>query len=125
MLARLGNLLYWTGCALAALILAFGWMEYPGVDTTGIEAARQSGLSDTAIVQQRLTMPSTNSRAYESAAKAGYSPTEILDYLVRTNRSRLAALPDLQQNPRLMLAAAAALLAWVVGRALRYLLAGT
>lgn len=46
MLARLGHVLYWTGCLLAALSLTVGWINYPGVDTTGIEVARQRGLSD-------------------------------------------------------------------------------
>jgi hypothetical protein len=126
MLARLGNVLYWAGCMLAALSITIAWINYPGVDTTGIEAARQRGLSDASIVQQRIAAaPSATPQAYETAAKAGYSPTEILDHLVITNRSRLAGLPDLQQNPILVMAGATALLAWAVGRALRYVLAGT
>ena len=125
MLARLGNVLYWAGCLLAALSLAIGWINYPGVDTTGIEVARQRGLSDASIVEQRMSATPAEAQKYETATKSGYSPTEILDYLVKSNRSRLTALPDFQQNPMLVIAAAIALLAWIVGRALRYLLAGT
>ena len=126
MIARFGNVLYWVGCLLAALSLAVGWIGYPGVDTTGIEVARQSGLDDASIVQQRaMAAPASSRQKYESASKAGYSPTEILDYLIETNRSRLAGWPDLQKNPNLIVAAGFAVFAWVVGRALRYVLAGT
>jgi hypothetical protein len=66
----------------------------------------------------------SSAQQYETASKAGYSPAEILDFLVKTNRSRLGGLPDLQTNPMLVVAAAVALLAWLVGFALRYVLAG-
>ena len=126
MLARLGHVLYWMGCLIAALSLSVGWISYSGVDTTGIEFARQNGTSDEAIFEQRITVGTpTEVQQYKAASKAGYSPTEILDYLVMHKRSRLAALPDLQQNPGLVMAGVAAILAWLIGRALRYVLAGT
>ena len=109
---------------LAALSLTVGWFSYPGVDTTGIEIARQRGLSDASIVQQRITAEPASAHQYEEAAKVGYSPTEILDYLVKNKRSRLGGLPDLQTNPVLVITAAVALLAWLVGFALRYVFAG-
>jgi hypothetical protein len=124
MLARLGHVFYWTGCLLAALSLTVGWFSYPGVDTTGIEIARQRGLSDASIVQQRIAAEPASAQQYETASKAGYSPTEILDFLVKTHRSRLGGLPDLQTNPMLVITAAVALLAWLVGFALRYVLTG-
>jgi hypothetical protein len=123
--ARLGNVLYWAACLVAVLILAIGWINYPGVDTTGIEAARRSGLSDASIMQQQMAHPSAKPQQFEAASNAGYSPTEILDYLVKSHRSRLAGPPDLQQDPELVFVGAAALLAWLLGRALRYILAGT
>jgi hypothetical protein len=124
MLARLGHVFYWTGCLLAALSLTLGWISYPGVDTTGIEVARQRGLSDASIVQQRIGVEPASAQQYGAASKAGYSPTEILDFLVKTRRSRLGGLPDLQTNPTLVVTAAVALLAWLIGLALRYVLAG-
>ena len=84
MLARLGHVFYWTGCLLAALSLTLGWMGYPGVDTTGIEVARQRGLSDASIVQQRVSAEPSKAQQYEEASKAGYSPTEVLDFLVKS-----------------------------------------
>jgi hypothetical protein len=125
MIARFGNVLYWAACLCAVLSLAIGWINYPGVDTTGIEAARRGGLSDASIMQQQMAQPNAKPEQFEAASKAGYSPTEILDYLVKNKRSRFAGPPDLQQNPELVFAGAAALLAWLVGRALRYILAGT
>jgi hypothetical protein len=127
MIARLGNLLYWLGCLLAVLILAVGWANYQGIDTTGIEAARRRGESDVSILEQQKSRhpPFPQGQGFEAAAKAGYSPTEVLDYLVKVRRSRLAGLPDLQQDPTLGIAGAAALLVWLVGRALRYLFAAT
>lgn len=83
MLARLGHVFYWTGCLLAALSLTVGWFSYPGVDTTGIEIARQRGLSDASIVQQRIAAEPASAQQYETASKADYSPTEILDFLGR------------------------------------------
>ena len=124
MLARLGHVIYWAGCLLAAVILTVGWINYPGVDTTGIEVARQLGLSDASIVQQRIAAEPSSAQQYETASKVGYSPTEILDFLVKKNRSRLGGLPDLQTNPMLLVTAAAALLAWLAGFAFRYVLAG-
>src|ERR1700733_540610 len=124
MLARLGHVFYWTGCLLAVLSLSIGWFTYSGVDTTGIEVARQRGLSDEAIVQQRIAADPTSAHRYEEASKVGYSPTEILDYLVKNKRSRLGGLPDLQTNPMLVVSTAFALFAWLVGFALRYVLAG-
>jgi hypothetical protein len=53
MVARLGNVLYWAACIFAVLCIAIGWVAYEGVDTTGIEAARQKGSSDIQILQQR------------------------------------------------------------------------
>jgi hypothetical protein len=126
MLARLGHVLYWTGCLIAALSLSIGWISYPGVDTTGIKFARQSGASDEAILEQRMAAGTpTEVQQYKAASQAGYSPTEILDYLVMRKKSRLAALPDLQQNPELVVAGVVAILAWLIGRALRFVLAGT
>jgi hypothetical protein len=126
MLARLGHVLYWTGCLIAAVSLSIGWISYSGVDTTGIELARQNGTGDEAIFEQRITVGTpTEVQQYRAASKAGYSPTEILDYLVMHKRSRLAAMPDLQQNPGLVVAGVLAILAWLIGRALRYVLAGT
>jgi hypothetical protein len=124
MLARLGHVIYWTGCLLAALSLTVGWINYRGVDTTGIEVARQRGLSDASIVQQRIAAEPSSAQQYEAASKAGYSPTEILDFLVEKHRSRLGSLPDLQTNPMLVVTAGVALLAWLFGFALRYVLAG-
>jgi hypothetical protein len=125
MLARLGHVLYWTGCLIAALSLSVGWISYAGVDTTGIELARQNGTGDEAILEQRIAAGTpTEIQQYQAASKAGYSPTEILDYLVMHKKSRLAALPDLQQNPELVVTGVIAILAWLIGRALRYVLAG-
>jgi hypothetical protein len=106
MLARLGNVFYWTGCLLAVLSLTVGWIGYPGMDTTGIENARQRGLGDASIVQQRIAAEPASAQQYEAASKAGYSPTEILDCLVKTHRSRLGGVPDLQANPMLVITAA-------------------
>jgi hypothetical protein len=125
MLARLGHVLYWMGCLIAALSLSVGWISYAGVDTTGIELARQNGAGDEAILEQRIAAGTpTEIQQYKAASKAGYSPTEILDYLVIRRKSRLAALPDLQRNPELVVAGVIAILAWLIGRALRYVLAG-
>jgi hypothetical protein len=137
MIARLGNVLYWAACLLAILILAVGWTNYQGIDTTGIEAARRRGETDVSILEQQKNplFPQSGVEATKRAAgiaagieastKAGYSPTEILDFLVKRQRSRLAGLPDLEQDPTLAIAGAAALLVWLLGRALRYVLAGT
>src|ERR1700682_4443618 len=124
MLARLGHVFYWTGCLLAARSLTVGWFSYPGVDTTGIEIARQRGLSDASIVQQRIAAEPASAHQFEEASKVGYSRTEILDFLVKAHRSRLGGLADLQTNPVLVITAAVALLAWLVGFALRYVFAG-
>src|SRR5260370_27459821 len=68
----------------------------------------------------QLSLDPSQPRSIACFSAAPYSPTEILDYLVKTHRSRLAGLPDFQKNPTLVVA-----VGWVVGRAFRYLLAGT
>jgi len=56
-IARLGNVLYWASCLFAVLILAAGWINYQGIDATGIEEARRSGVADASILQQQMSRP--------------------------------------------------------------------
>lgn len=123
MAARLGNVLYWLGCLAAFLCVAVGWADYRGVDTTGIEAARQRGQTDAQILQQRKASD-VDRFDYDGAIKVGYTPTEILDFVVKDKRSKLAGMPDLQREPFLVLTIVAAIAVWGVGRAFRYVLAG-
>jgi hypothetical protein len=121
--ARLGYVLYWTFCLLAALWLAIGWVNYPGVDTTGIIKARVSGLSDAQIFKDRKSA-SPESYKYDEALKDGYTPTEILNYLVERDTSKYAGFPKTPEGWPVYLAALAAGVTWLIGRALRYILAG-
>jgi DnaJ domain len=105
--ARIGDIVYWVACVLAGLYLGYGWIVYRGVDTTGIELARQHGYSDTQILSQRKDQV----RGYDEALKEGYSATEILDHIVERRRS--------YDKPALITAASAAFMCWAVGLGVR------
>ena len=125
MAARLGNVLYWAACMLAALCLAIGLMMYPGADTMGVEVARQHGQSDAQILEHLKQPGKMLNFDVDEALKAGYSPSEVLNYLVEQRRSWFGGLPDRRAGAILIAATTAALLLWLAGRALRYVLAGT
>jgi hypothetical protein len=122
MTARLGNVLYWATCILAVLCLVLGWFLYQGADTTGIENARLEGQSDAQIFQQQRN--AIGNYKFDEALKAGYTQTEILNYLVTAKRSRASGLLSWPPVADVYIPVCAALFAWLVGRAARYVLAG-
>jgi hypothetical protein len=121
MAARLGNVIYWAACILAALCLVLGWVSYQGADTTGIELARSQGEPDVQIFQQQKR--SGEKFKFDEAVKAGYTQTEVLNYLVSANRSRLSGALKWPPAPEVYIAVFAAVLIWLVGRAVQYVLA--
>jgi hypothetical protein len=107
---------------LAVLCLALGLVSYQGADTTGIELARTQGQSDAHIFQSQKSAP--DGYKFDEALRAGYTQTEILDYLVTARRSRISGLLNWPPAFEVYITAFAALLIWLVGRAGRYILAG-
>jgi hypothetical protein len=109
---RLGDILYSAACVLAVLCLALGWLVYKGVDTTGIEVARQHGHSDAQILEQRKGQD--KHFRYDEARTHGYSPTQILDHIVEHERS--------YDRSALITGTIAALLCWATGLGIRSVL---
>jgi hypothetical protein len=109
---------------LAALCLVIGWTNYQGADTTGIELARSQGAPDAQIFLQQRNKPNSKAFEFDEALKAGYSQTEILNYLVQTHSSRMDGILAWPPATPVILTVGAAVLIWLIGRAFRYVLSG-
>jgi hypothetical protein len=122
-LARLGNVLYWTGCLIGALWIAVATFGvYHDLKTDDIREARLSGKSDHAILEE--VRPRSSRFDIDGALKATYTPTEILNHL-RSDVPEISR-PHLR-NPgpfEYLIVLGPALLVWLIGRAARYILAG-